>query len=148
MNGRGLRNGKRNTNEGRKKERICMKDIEKYSLLKELHTLENCNDDECMICGIIHCPHGEPLHFHHDGCPACYEDEIGRPKRLIDLADMPSASPDVTNNSRDVTSGDIFWTDDNLVTCKEHGACLCVNIDRSIWRCPACNKGAFVEWEE
>jgi len=22
--------------------------------------------------GIIACPHAEPLHYHHDGCPACY----------------------------------------------------------------------------
>lgn len=21
------------------------------------------------------CPHNEPLHYHHDGCPACYLDE-------------------------------------------------------------------------
>jgi len=26
---------------------------------------------ECMECGVIECPHHEPLHFHHDGCPAC-----------------------------------------------------------------------------
>ena len=22
------------------------------------------------------CPHSEPLHFHHDGCPSCYNYEI------------------------------------------------------------------------
>ena len=33
--------------------------------------MENCDDHECMICGIALCPHGKPLHFHHDGCPAC-----------------------------------------------------------------------------
>ena len=22
--------------------------------------------------GILACPHAEPLHYHHDGCPACY----------------------------------------------------------------------------
>jgi hypothetical protein len=26
---------------------------------------------ECMTCGERDCPHGEPLHYHHDGCPAC-----------------------------------------------------------------------------
>ena len=25
---------------------------------------------ECIICGLIFC--GEPLHFHHDGCPSCF----------------------------------------------------------------------------
>lgn len=35
--------------------------------------LAHCSDGECHTCGEIICPHGEPLHFHHDGCPACYE---------------------------------------------------------------------------
>jgi len=26
---------------------------------------------ECLACGERDCPHGEPLHYHHDGCPAC-----------------------------------------------------------------------------
>jgi len=30
-----------------------------------------CADPECIVCGAIVCPHKEPLHFHHDGCPAC-----------------------------------------------------------------------------
>lgn len=30
-----------------------------------------CETGECAVCGSIICPHGEPLHFHHDGCPAC-----------------------------------------------------------------------------
>ena len=25
--------------------------------------------------GIIACPHAEPLHYHHDGCPACFEQD-------------------------------------------------------------------------
>lgn len=25
----------------------------------------------CAVCARVFCPHGEPLHFHHDGCPAC-----------------------------------------------------------------------------
>jgi hypothetical protein len=37
------------------------------------HDVKNCNEDECTICGIINCPFGEPLHFHHDGCPACFD---------------------------------------------------------------------------
>lgn len=28
-------------------------------------------DAECSQCGADLCPHGEPLHFHHDGCPSC-----------------------------------------------------------------------------
>ncbi|MBX3703977.1 MAG: hypothetical protein KF822_09405 [Steroidobacteraceae bacterium] len=33
--------------------------------------LAHCPIDECGDCGEIVCPHGEWLHFHHDGCPAC-----------------------------------------------------------------------------
>lgn len=39
--------------------------------LKKLHDVERCPESECLICGIILCPHREPLHCHHDGCPAC-----------------------------------------------------------------------------
>jgi len=37
--------------------------------------LNHCDKEggECSECGRIVCPHGEPLHFHHDGCPACAE---------------------------------------------------------------------------
>lgn len=37
--------------------------------------LAHCEDPECLECGKAICPHGEPLHFHHDGCPACCQDE-------------------------------------------------------------------------
>lgn len=37
--------------------------------------LAHCPDGECFTCGEAVCPHGEPLHFHHDGCPACYQEE-------------------------------------------------------------------------
>lgn len=30
-----------------------------------------CPDPECMVCGTRDCPHGEPLHYDDDGCPAC-----------------------------------------------------------------------------
>lgn len=35
------------------------------------NALQLCGDSECSTCAAIICPHGEPLHFHHDGCPAC-----------------------------------------------------------------------------
>lgn len=34
-------------------------------------TTETCPEAECLDCGARDCPHGEPLHYHHDGCPAC-----------------------------------------------------------------------------
>lgn len=36
--------------------------------------MARCPDPECLECGQIVCPQGEPLHFHHDGCPACHAD--------------------------------------------------------------------------
>lgn len=41
----------------------------KGTLTDEL--LNRCADAECIDCGAIVCPHNDPLHFHHDGCPAC-----------------------------------------------------------------------------
>lgn len=38
--------------------------------------LKRCPDGECMKCAMLVCPHGEPLHFHHDGCPACAERDV------------------------------------------------------------------------
>lgn len=37
--------------------------------------VQTCPRNECVYCGIICCPHQEMMHFHHDGCPACIEDE-------------------------------------------------------------------------
>lgn len=30
-----------------------------------------CDNAECLTCGATLCPHFEPMHLHHDGCPAC-----------------------------------------------------------------------------
>jgi hypothetical protein len=32
-------------------------------------------DEESEIAAMMVCPHGEPMHFHHDGCPSCVDDE-------------------------------------------------------------------------
>lgn len=48
------------------------------------------NIEYCEQCADVCCPFGEPLHFHHDGCPACegMSDEwhIGNARRLQLLA--------------------------------------------------------------
>jgi len=31
----------------------------------------SCPVDECSMCSVRDCPVGEPLHYHHDGCPYC-----------------------------------------------------------------------------
>jgi len=33
--------------------------------------LSGCEDAECDECAMIICPHADPMHFHHDGCPSC-----------------------------------------------------------------------------
>lgn len=35
--------------------------------------LNHCPIGECSECAKIVCPHGDPFHLHHDGCPACAE---------------------------------------------------------------------------
>jgi hypothetical protein len=48
---------------------------------------ETCQRDsgECMVCGHRDCPFGEPLHWHHDGCPVC-DGEFGGDVEAIELA--------------------------------------------------------------
>jgi hypothetical protein len=46
-------------------------------------TREQCEQAECLICGIRDCPKGEPLHYDKDGCPAEYE----RPPEPCSLLD-------------------------------------------------------------
>lgn len=31
----------------------------------------SCSNDECMKCGMLTCPVGEPGHYWKDGCPCC-----------------------------------------------------------------------------
>lgn len=40
------------------------------------HQAQDGCGSECYACSLRDCPHREPLHYHHDGCPACYQDEI------------------------------------------------------------------------
>lgn len=40
--------------------------------------LARCPDAECRRCAILVCPHADPMHFHHDGCPGCAEHETER----------------------------------------------------------------------
>ena len=45
--------------------------------LKQVH-VEYCADSGCDICAVLVCPHHEPLHYHHDGCPACDAPQVVR----------------------------------------------------------------------
>jgi len=65
------------------------------------------NDDECSTCGSIHCPEGEPLHYHHDGCPSCESTEgaLARLEKLV----VPEAGQTLTPP--------LPWTDVAGVLC-------------------------------
>ena len=54
--------------------------IEPYADLTDCTgDVRTCPVDECLVCGVRACPHAEPLHFHHDGCPMCESLEPDRP---------------------------------------------------------------------
>lgn len=40
--------------------------------LREQVEKANAESGECSLCGILDCPLGDPLHYHHDGCPSEY----------------------------------------------------------------------------
>jgi len=65
---------------------------------------------------------------------------------VLDMDQMPDFNTKVKNGTKSVSGGKITWTKENKVTCVDHGACLCVSEDRSIWRCATCNEGAYVIW--
>ena len=48
----------------------------------------------CESCARAFCPDGERLHFHHDGCPACYERDP-KPTRQSVLAWLEQGDNDV-----------------------------------------------------
>jgi hypothetical protein len=47
----------------------------KYAIKNYYVSCKECEDEpwvhECIKCGERDCPDGEPLHYHHDGCPSC-----------------------------------------------------------------------------
>lgn len=54
-------------------------------------------------------------------------------KNIVSLKDSPVV----------VTEKNLVYVDvlSNTPHCKQHGAMLCMNEERTIWRCPACNVG-------
>lgn len=68
------------------------KALVKYSQVVD-SLLNHCGVGECEECSKIVCPYNEPLHFHHDGCPACCNpDESGCFKYFDVLTSTPSDS--------------------------------------------------------
>lgn len=57
---------------------------------------------------------------------------------------MPGYNPKVWNGVTSVSQGLVKWTYKNKATCLNHGAMLCVSLDRRLWRCPECHAGCYV----
>lgn len=44
-----------------------------------MHSCDMSGDNgRCLACGLLTCPHGEPLHFHPKGCPRCEPERATR----------------------------------------------------------------------
>jgi hypothetical protein len=74
---------------------------------------DQCPDPECMVCGIRDCPHGEPLHYHHDGCPACYTAIISdiRISPATEAATPVTAGTDLLSRATTVAANSIINLD-------------------------------------
>lgn len=73
-------------------------------------------------------------------------EQIEREPVLLDIRDMPGFNPASNTKDapqRDVSTGQVYWNWYNKVSCWDHGAMLCVNEDRTIWRCISCGAGAY-----
>ena len=70
---------------------------------------------------------------------------------ILDLQEMPNFNPNVPNGADSVTAGLVYenlvpnkYGGVSVVECVRHGAMNAVSQDRTIWRCLACNEGAYV----
>jgi hypothetical protein len=52
-----------------------------------------CRDQECLICGVLACPLAEPMHYHHDGCPAEPPTEDGNRQKHDPGCDLLDVDP-------------------------------------------------------
>ncbi|MEK6830110.1 MAG: hypothetical protein AABY15_08400 [Nanoarchaeota archaeon] len=79
-------------------------------------------------------------------------------RQLVNIKDMPGFDPSVTNGLDNVSKGEVYFGicrvkqyngfrefSQPTIVCDDHGAMLCVGINEygKIWRCPACNRGAY-----
>ena len=70
--------------------------------------------------------------------------ESGKIGQLLDIKDMPNFNPVAGSRGiASVTTGKVYWTMKNKVTCKVHGAMNKVS-QEGIWRCIACGEGAYL----
>ena len=92
-------------------------------LLKKIsdEDAKTCVQIECVECAKVDCPHNEPLHWHHDGCPAC------NPNSEIKKSHFFQSEP---NKVKDIESSASVASEDeskllgknNLESCQESSA--------------------------
>lgn len=64
--------------------------------------------------------------------------------KIFDLREMPNLNSAAgAHGLSSVSSGKVFWTENNKVTCASHGAMNKMSPD-GIWRCIMCNEGAYL----
>lgn len=69
----------------------------------------------------------------------------GEKLEIVDIANMPNHNPNTASRGEhSVSEGQVYAHPTQRVVCKDHGAMLCVNPDRTIYRCEACGAGAYV----
>lgn len=54
---------------------IAVAEVNKAEILDRIRDFFLAIDKESEIAAMMVCPHGEPMHFHPDGCPSCVEDD-------------------------------------------------------------------------
>ena len=67
--------------------------------------------------------------------------------KIYDLKEMPNINSKSGAHGLDsVSTGKVFWTNKNKVTCHKHGAMNKMS-PNGIWRCIMCNEGAYAPKE-
>lgn len=117
---------------------VCVGNIEACS---------KAGQDECTVCGARDCPGGEPLHYHHDGCPACCcpPSVIKSNDNTISLTPCPRCHGDI-NMGWEREYGicfDCYWKEregqKSPYPCKECGGAMSMPDERDLHMCALCH---------
>lgn len=82
----------------------------------------------CEACAKVFCPHGERLHFHHDGCPACEAGDDPTPYHCFDSAYVgePSESRSSSETQEERSAPLVIkgWDGHPDIVCKDVAAVI------------------------
>lgn len=77
---------------------------------------------ECSICAWRDCPHHEPMHYHHDGCPACDVAGCEQCKTLYGVEEPVCPSCGAVNPASAPVEAVPAWH--SCPDCREQGRCM------------------------